>query len=61
MAKAEEELKSLWLKVRKKVEKEVGLSSTFEVKIMASGPISYYCKNDGNSHQTVLETKSCRW
>ena len=47
MAESEEELKSLWMKVKEESEK-VGLKQHSETKIMASGPIT--------SRQIDLET-----
>ena len=65
MAESEEELKSLWMKV--KVEsKEVGLKlNTQKTKIMASGPITSW-EIDGETVETVsdfifLGSKITRW
>ena len=69
MAESEEELKNLWMKVKKKNEK-VGLKLNIQkTKIMASGPIASW-EIDGETVETV-ETVSdfilgglqnyCRW
>ena len=52
MAESEEELKSLWMKVKEESEK-VGLKLNIQkTKIMASGPITSW-EIDGNSGNSV--------
>ena len=54
MAKSEEELKSLLMKVKEESEK-VGLKFNFQkTKIMASGPITSWQK-DGETMETVTD------
>ena len=54
MAESEEELKSLWLKVKKESEK-VGLKLNFQkTNIMVSGPITSW-QIDGETMETVRE------
>ena len=54
MAEIEEELKSLWMKVKKENEK-VGLKLNIQkTKIMASGPISSW-QIDGETMETVTD------
>ena len=54
MAESEEELKSLWLKVKKESEK-VGLKLNIQkMKIMASGPITSW-QIDGETMETVTD------
>ena len=65
MAKSEEELKSVLMRVKEKSEK-VGLKRNIQkTKIMASGPITSW-KIDGESVETVSDYFSelqnhCRW
>ena len=65
MAESEEELKSLFMKMKEESEK-VGLKLNVQkTKIMVSGPITSW-KIDGESMETVtdfifLSPKSCRW
>ena len=66
MAETEEDLKSLWMKVKKENEK-VGLKFNIKkTKIMASGPITSWQidgGNNGNSERLYfLELQNhCRW
>ena len=54
MAESEEELKSLWMKVKEESEK-VGLKLNIqEMKIMASGPITLW-QIDGETVETVSD------
>ena len=54
MAESEEELKSLWMKVKEESEK-VGLKLNIQkMKIMASGPITSW-EIDGETVETVAE------
>ena len=54
MAESEEELKSLWMKVKEESEK-VGLKPNIQkTKIMASGPITSW-EIDGETVETVLD------
>ena len=54
MAKSEEKLKSLWLKVKEESEK-VGLKLNIQkMKIMASGPITSW-EIDGETVETVAD------
>ena len=54
MAESEEELKSLWVKVKEKGEKP-GLKFNFQkTKIMTSGPIPSW-KVDGETKETVTD------
>ena len=51
-AESEEELKSLWMKVKEDIE-EVGLKLSIQkTKIMASGPITLW-QRDGETTETV--------
>ena len=66
MAESEEELKSLWMKVKVESEK-VGLKLNIQkTKIMASGPITSW-EMDGETVETVSEfilgglQNHCRW
>ena len=66
MAESEEELKSLWMKVREESEK-VGLKLNIQkTKIMASGPITSW-QIDGETMETVADfyfgglQNHCRW
>ena len=69
MAESEEELKSLWMKVKEESEK-VGLKVNIQkMKIMASGPITSW-EIDGETVDTVrdyffffffLLQNHCRW
>ena len=65
MAESKEELKSLSMKVKEKIEK-VGLKLTIQkTKIMASGPISSW-QVDGETMETVTDyffglQNHCRW
>ena len=53
MAESEEELKSLWMKVKEESEK-VGLKlNIWKTKIMASGPITSWENRWGNSGNSV--------
>ena len=64
-AESEEELKSLWMKVREEREK-VGLKLNIQkTKIMASGPITSW-QIDGETVETVTDyflglQNHCRW
>ena len=63
MAESEEELKSLWVRVKEESEK-AGLKLTIQkIKIMASGPITSRWGNNGNSDRlSFLGLKNhCRW
>ena len=54
MAESEEELKSLWIRVKEESEK-AGLKLNFQkTKIMASGPITS-CQVDGETMEIVTE------
>ena len=53
MAESEEELKSLWMKVKEESEK-VGLKQHSETKIMASGPITSW-EIDGETMESVTD------
>ena len=54
MAESEEELKSLWMKVKEESEK-VGLKLNIQkIKIMASGPITSW-EMDGETAETVSD------
>ena len=65
MAESEEELKSLWMKVKEESEK-VGLKFNIQkTKIMASGPITSW-EIDGETVETVRLyffglQNHCRW
>ena len=65
MAESEEELKSLWMKVKEESEK-VGLKlNSQKTKIMAPGPITSW-EIDGETVETVADYFSelqnhCRW
>ena len=65
MAESEEELKSLWMKV-KEVSEKVGLKLNIQkTKIMASGPITSW-QIDGETMETVTDfvleaPNHCRW
>ena len=66
MAECEEELNSLWLKVKEESEK-VGLKLNVQkTKIMASGPVTLW-EIDGETVKTVSNIyllglqKHCRW
>ena len=65
MAESEEELKSLWMKVKEESEK-VGLKLNVQkTKIMASGPITSW-PLDGETVKTVADfifglQNHCRW
>ena len=66
MAESEEELKSLWMKVKEESEK-VGLKLNIQkTKIMASGPITSWLI-DGETVETVAAfifgglQNHCRW
>ena len=65
MAESEEELKSLWMKVKEKSE-EVGLKLNIQkIKTMASGPITSW-EIDGETVETVSDLifglqNHCRW
>ena len=66
MAQSEEELKSLWMKVKEKTEK-VGLKLNIQkTKIIASGPITFGVI-DGETVETVADfilggvQNHCRW
>ena len=65
MAESEEELKSLLMKVKEKIEK-VGLKLNIQkTKIMASGPITSW-QIDGETMETVTDffwgvQNNCRW
>ena len=64
MAESEEELKSLWMRVKVESEK-VGLKLNIQkTKIMASGPItSWQIENNGNSDRLHFLGfyNHCRW
>ena len=66
MAENEEELKSLWMKVKEKSEKVVLKINIQETKIMASGPISSW-QIDLETMETVKDfilgglQNYCRW
>ena len=66
MAESEEELKSLWMKVKEK-SKKVGLKLNIQkINIMASGPITSW-QIDGEAKETVSDfilgglQNHCRW
>ena len=66
LAESEEELKSLWMKVKEESEK-VGLKLNIQkTKIMASGPITSW-QIDGKTMETVRDfilgglQNHCRW
>ena len=65
MAESEEELKSLWIKVKEESE-EVGLKLNIQkTKIMASGPITSW-QIDGETMEIVTDffgglQNHCRW
>ena len=66
MAESEEELKSLWMKVKEESE-EVGLKLNIQkTKIMASGPITSW-EIDGETVETLSDFNfgglqdHCRW
>ena len=60
MAKSEEELKSLLMKVKEESEK-VGLKLSIQkMKIMASGPITLW-QIDGETVADLIFLGSCRW
>ena len=66
MAESEEELKSLWMKVKEESEK-VGLKLNIQkMKTMAPGPITS-CRVDGETMETVADfilgglQNHCRW
>ena len=54
MAESEEELKSLWMKVKKKSEQAVLKLNIQKTKIMASGPITSW-PVDGETVETVRD------
>ena len=54
MAESEEELKSLWMKVKKKSEQAVLKLNIQKTKIMASGPITSW-PVDGETVETVAD------
>ena len=58
MAEKEEELKSLWMKVKEKSEKVVLKINIQKTKIMASGPISSW-QIDGGKMETVRDFTFC--
>ena len=66
MADSEEELKSLWMKVREESGKVVLKLNIQKTKIMASGPITSW-EIDGETVETVTDFYSggllnhCRW
>ena len=66
MAENEEELKSLWMKVKEKSEKVVLKINIQKTKIMASGPISSW-QIDLETMETVKDfilgglQNYCRW
>ena len=66
LAESEEELKSLFMKVKEEIEKAVLKLNILKTKIMASGPITSW-QIDGEKLETVtdfifLGSKShCRW
>ena len=53
MAESEEELKSLWMKVKEEIEK-VGLKLNIQKTKMASGPITSW-EIDGETVETVSD------
>ena len=65
MAESEEELKSLWMKVKEEIEK-VGLKLNIQKTKMASGPITSW-EIDGETVETVSDfifgglQNQCRW
>ena len=54
MAESEEELKSLWMKVKEESEKTILKLNIQKTKIMASGPISLW-QIDGETMETVTD------
>ena len=54
MAESEEELKSLWMKVKEESENVVLKLNIQKTKIMASGPITSW-KRDGETVETVSD------
>ena len=66
MAEGEEELKSLWMKVKEEREKTDLKLSIQKAKIMASSPITS-CQIDGETMETVTDfvfgglQNHCRW
>ena len=65
MAESEEELKSLWMKVKEESEKADLKLNIQKAKIMASGPITSW-KIDGETVEIVSDYFSglqnhCRW
>ena len=66
MAESEEELKSLWMKVKEKSEKVDLKLNIQKTKIMASGPIPSW-EIDGETVETVSDfsfsglQNHCRW
>ena len=66
MAESEEELKSLWMKVKEESEKAGLKLSIQKTKIMASGPITSW-EIDGETVETVSDfilgglQNHCRW
>ena len=65
MAESEEELKSLWMKVKVKSEKDGLKLNIQKMKIMASGPITSW-EIDGETVETVSNyfwglQNHCRW
>ena len=61
MAESEEELKCLLMKVKEESEK-VGLKLSIQkMKIMASGPITAWEIDGGNSGNSVRLQNHCRW
>ena len=66
MAESEEELKSLWMKVKEESEKVGSKLSIQKMKIMDSGPITSW-QIDGETMQTVTDfiflgsKNHCRW
>ena len=66
MAESEEELKSLWMKVKEESENVVLKLNIQKTKIMASGPITSW-QIDGETMETVTDfifwglQNDCRW
>ena len=54
MAESEEELKSLWMKVKKESEKAGLKLQNKKIMIMASGPITSW-QTDGKTVETVAD------
>ena len=54
MAESEEELKSLWMKVKEESEKAILKLNIQKTKIMASGPITSW-QIDGETMETVAD------